>query len=105
MLFYSKCICQQKIISEKGYKIKYKGSNYDRKSQLSEILTEPLNPRVGYRDTGMHGLQGYRDRGIEGYTDTGIQGYKDTWIEESRDTEIQGYRDTGIQGYSDTGIQ
>jgi len=24
----------------------YKGSNCDRKSQLSEILTEPLNPRV-----------------------------------------------------------
>ena len=23
----------------------YKGSNWDRKSQLSEILTEPLNPR------------------------------------------------------------
>ena len=23
----------------------YKGSNCDRKSQLSEILTEPLNPR------------------------------------------------------------
>ena len=25
----------------------YKGSNCDRKSQLSEILTEPLNPRGG----------------------------------------------------------
>ena len=25
--------------------IMYKGSNCDRKSQLSEILTEPLNPR------------------------------------------------------------
>ena len=24
----------------------YNGSNWDRKSQLSEILTEPLNPRV-----------------------------------------------------------
>jgi len=24
----------------------YKGSNCDRKSQLSEILTEPLNPRA-----------------------------------------------------------
>ena len=24
----------------------YKGSNCDRKSQFSEILTEPLNPRV-----------------------------------------------------------
>ena len=26
----------------------YKGSTCDRKSQLSKILTEPLNPRVGY---------------------------------------------------------
>ena len=31
----------------KGYKIMQKGSNCDRKSQLSEILTEPLNPHDG----------------------------------------------------------
>ena len=30
---------------KKDYKVMYKGSNWDRKSQLSEILTEPLNPR------------------------------------------------------------
>ena len=29
-----------------GYKIMYNGSNCDRKSQLSEKLTEPLNPRA-----------------------------------------------------------
>ena len=28
----------------KGYTIMYKGSNCNQKSQLSEILTEPLNP-------------------------------------------------------------
>jgi len=27
----------------------YKGSNCDRKSQLSEILTEPLNPRERFK--------------------------------------------------------
>jgi len=32
---------------KKGYKIMYNGSNCDRKSQLSEILTELLNPREG----------------------------------------------------------
>ena len=26
----------------------YQGSNWDRKSQLSEILTEPLNPRSSF---------------------------------------------------------
>ena len=31
--------------TKKGDKIMYKGSNCGRKSQLSEILTEPLNPR------------------------------------------------------------
>ena len=30
---------------ENHYDIMYNGSNFDRKSQLSEILTEPLNPR------------------------------------------------------------
>ena len=29
-----------------GYKIMYNGSNCDRKSQFSEKLTEPLNPRA-----------------------------------------------------------
>ena len=35
----------KKSLKQKGYKIMYNGSNFDRKSQLSEILTEPLNPR------------------------------------------------------------
>ena len=35
----------------------YEGSNCDRKSQLSEILTEPLNPRGG------QGEQAERDKG------------------------------------------
>ena len=30
---------------KKGYKIMYKGLNCDQKSQLSNLLTEPLNPR------------------------------------------------------------
>ena len=30
---------------ENHYEIMYKGSNCDQKSQLSEILTEPLNRR------------------------------------------------------------
>ena len=42
-----------------------------------------------YRDTGISGIQGYRDTGIQGYRDTGIQGYRDTWIQG-----YQGYRDT-----------
>ena len=36
----------KKLFKKKGYTIMYKGSNCDRKSQLSEILTKPLNPRV-----------------------------------------------------------
>ena len=32
---------------KKDYKMMYKGSNCDQKSRLSEILTEPLNPRGG----------------------------------------------------------
>ena len=35
---------KQKLFRKKGYKIMYKGC--ERKSQLSKILTEPLNPRV-----------------------------------------------------------
>ena len=42
---------------KKGYKIMYEGSNCDRKSQLSEILTEPFNPREG------QGEQAERDKG------------------------------------------
>ena len=34
----------KKSIQEKGKKIMFNGSNCDRKSQLSGILTEPLNP-------------------------------------------------------------
>ena len=36
----------KKYLSKKAKKIMYKGSNCDRKSQLSEILKELLNPRV-----------------------------------------------------------
>ena len=45
MLFHSKCIFRQKSISEKRLKNMFNGSNCDRKSQLSGVLTEPLNPR------------------------------------------------------------
>ena len=38
----------KKIFKIKGNKIMFKGSNCDRKSQFSEILTEPLNPRDLY---------------------------------------------------------
>ena len=38
----------KKIFKIKGNKIMFKGSNCDRKSQFSEILTEPLNPRGVY---------------------------------------------------------
>jgi len=44
----------KKIFIIKGYKIMYKGSNCDRKSQFSEILTEPLNPR------GQDKVKGFR---------------------------------------------
>ena len=37
----------KKLFKNKGYKTMYEGSNCDRKPQLSEILTEPLNPREG----------------------------------------------------------
>ena len=30
----------------------YKGLNWDRKSKLSEILTEPLNPREAFEEWG-----------------------------------------------------
>ena len=35
----------KKVFKKKAKKIMYKGLNCDRKSQLSEILTESLNPR------------------------------------------------------------
>ena len=47
-MFYSfiqNIYTNKKIFQIKGYKIMQKGSNSDRKSQFSEILTEPLNPR------------------------------------------------------------
>ena len=34
----------------------FNGSNCDRKSQLSEILTEPLNPRAAAIELGKMGL-------------------------------------------------
>ena len=43
--FHSKRISRQKSISEKRLKKFKRGLNCDRKSQLSEILTKPLNPR------------------------------------------------------------
>ena len=36
----------KKLFKIKGYTIMLKGSNIDFKSQFSEILTEPLNPRA-----------------------------------------------------------
>ena len=36
---------QKKYLRKKAYKDMVNGSNCDRKSQLSGILTEPLNPR------------------------------------------------------------
>ena len=35
----------KKYLRKKAKKIMFNGSNCNRKSQLSEILTEPLNPR------------------------------------------------------------
>ena len=43
--FIKNVYANKKLFRKKGYTIMYKGSNCDRKSQLSEILTEPLNPR------------------------------------------------------------
>ena len=43
--FHSKSICRQKLYQKKGKKVMFNGSNCDSKSQLSRILTEPLNPR------------------------------------------------------------
>ena len=37
----------EKYFGKKAKKIMFNGSNCDRKSQLSRILTEPLNPRGG----------------------------------------------------------
>jgi len=43
--FIQNIYTNKKLFKKKGYKVMYKGSNCDRKSQLSEKLTEPLNPR------------------------------------------------------------
>jgi len=43
--FHSKRISRQKSIKDKRLKITFNSSNCDQKSQLSGILTEPLNPR------------------------------------------------------------
>ena len=43
--FLFKMYIPTKSYLKKGYKVMYNGSNCDRKSQLSGILTEPLNPR------------------------------------------------------------
>ena len=43
--FIQNIYAYKKVFKKKGYTIMYNGSNCDRKSQLSEILTEPLNPR------------------------------------------------------------
>ena len=42
--FIQKVYTKKKLFNKKGYKVMYKGSNCDRKSQLSEIMTKPLNP-------------------------------------------------------------
>ena len=44
-LFILHFFIQNVYADKKGFKITYKGSNYYRKWQLSEILTAPLNPR------------------------------------------------------------
>ena len=38
--FIQNAYANKKLFQKKGYKIMYKGSNCDQKSQLSEILTE-----------------------------------------------------------------
>ena len=44
-ILYRKFCTEKKYLRKKAKKLMYKGLNCDRKSQLSEILTEPLNPR------------------------------------------------------------
>ena len=39
-------ITRKNYLRKKGYKIMYNGSNCNQKSQLSEIITELLNPRA-----------------------------------------------------------
>ena len=43
--FIQNIYANKKLFQIKGYKNMQKGSNCDRKSHFSEILTEPLNPR------------------------------------------------------------
>jgi len=42
--FIQNVYANKKLFQKKGYKVMYKGSNCDQKSQHSEILTEPLKP-------------------------------------------------------------
>jgi len=44
-IFIQNDYANKKVFNRKGYQIMFNGSNCDRKSQLSGILTEPLNPR------------------------------------------------------------
>ena len=43
--FIQNIYADKKVLKKNGLKIMYRGLNCDRKSQLSEILTELLNPR------------------------------------------------------------
>ena len=45
-IFIQNAYADKKLLKEKGLQIMFNGSNFDCKSQLSGILTEPLNPRV-----------------------------------------------------------
>ena len=47
LYFFIHIYANKKLFQKKDYKIMYKGSNFDQKSHLSEILTEPWNPREG----------------------------------------------------------
>ena len=44
-IFIQNAYANKKVFYKKGQQIMFNGSNCDRKSQLSGILTEPLNPR------------------------------------------------------------
>ena len=44
-IFILNAYANKKVFKKKGWKIMFNGSNCDRKSHLSGILTEPLNPR------------------------------------------------------------
>ena len=44
-IFIQNAYVNKKVLKKKGEQIMFNGSNCDRKSQFSGILTEPLNPR------------------------------------------------------------